>query len=304
MKKVFNIIQYILLFLLLYYLYKNNYFDLEFLNSFFDKKIFYIVFLFSFITIILNSYRWLIILKSHKFKITFFEIFKLVYISSFFNNILPGSYGGDLVRIFFISKIAKKNKLKITSSILLDRIYGLFGLILLGNFIFLIVSIRYNYFNFFLIFNCISIILIFLLFIIIKKFNFLKNLAYKIKSFFEIELDIFLKCIFISIILFFFVHLSIYVISKYYFELDINLLIIFFSNTISTLSSVIPITPGGVGIAEFVYVRINQDLFNIYFSNLANVIIYFRLSNILTCVPSLFLFIGYKSQNIQKDKYE
>ena len=66
----------------------------------------------------------------------------------------------------------------------------------------------------------------------------------------------------------------------------------------------IPITPGGVGIAEFVYVRINQDLFNIYFSNLANVIIYFRLSNILTCVPSLFLFIGYKSQNIQKDKYE
>ena len=297
MKKFFNIIQYILLFLLLYYLYKNNYFDLEFLNSFFYKKIFYIVFLFSFITIILNSYRWLIILKSHKFKISFFEIFKLVYISSFFNNILPGSYGGDLVRIFFISKIAKKNKLKISSSIFLDRIYGLFGLIFLGNFVFLIVSIRYDLFYFFIIFNCISIILIILIYIIIKRFTFLSNFAYKIKNFFELQFDVLLKCISISIVLFFFVHLSIYIISKYYFELDINLLIVFFSNTISTLSSVIPITPGGVGIAEFVYVRINQDLFNIYLSNLANVIIYFRLCNILTCLPSLFIFLGYKTKN-------
>ena len=297
MKKFFNIIQYILLFLLLYYLYKNNYFDLEFLNSFFYKKIFYIVFLFSFITIILNSYRWLIILKSHKFKISFFEIFKLVYISSFFNNILPGSYGGDLVRIFFISKIAKKNKLKISSSIFLDRIYGLFGLIFLGNFVFLIVSIRYDYFYFFIIFNCISIILIILIYIIIKRFTFLSNFAYKIKNFFELQFDVLLKCISISIVLFFFVHLSIYIISRYYFELDINLLIVFFSNTISTLSSVIPITPGGVGIAEFVYVRINQDLFNIYLSNLANVIIYFRLCNILTCLPSLFIFLGYKIKN-------
>ena len=297
MKKFFNIIQYILLFLLLYYLYKNNYFDLEFLNSFFYKKIFYIVFLFSFITIILNSYRWLIILKSHKFKISFFEIFKLVYISSFFNNILPGSYGGDLVRIFFISKIAKKNKLKISSSIFLDRIYGLFGLIFLGNFVFLIVSIRYDLFYFFIIFNCISIILIILIYIIIKRFTFLSNFAYKIKNFFELQFDVLLKCISISIVLFFFVHLSIYIISRYYFELDINLLIVFFSNTISTLSSVIPITPGGVGIAEFVYVRINQDLFNIYLSNLANVIIYFRLCNILTCLPSLFIFLGYKTKN-------
>ena len=298
MKKVFNIIQYILLCLLLYYLYKNNYFDLKFLNSFFNKKILYIVLIFSFITIILNSYRWMIILKSHKFSLTFFEIFKLVYITSFFNNILPGSYGGDLIRIFYISKIAKINKLKISSSILLDRIYGLLGLIFLGLFAFLLVSIRYDYLDFFIIFNLILLLIFFLIYLIIKKFILIRNFTTKIKNFFEIEFDIFIKCIFISIILFFFVHLSIYTISKYYFELDINIFIVFFSNTISTLSSVIPITPGGVGIAEFVYVRINQDLFNIYLSNLANVIIYFRLVNILTCVPSLFLFIGYKSRSI------
>ncbi len=298
MKKVFNIIQYILLCLLLYYLYKNNYFDLKFLNSFFNKKILYIVLIFSFITIILNSYRWMIILKSHKFSLTFFEIFKLVYITSFFNNILPGSYGGDLIRIFYISKIAKINKLKISSSILLDRIYGLLGLIFLGHFAFLLVSIRYDYLDFFIIFNLILLLIFFFIYLIIKKFVLIRNFTHKIKNFFEIEFDIFMKCIFISIILFFFVHLSIYTISKYYFELDINIFIIFFSNTISTLSSVIPITPGGVGIAEFVYVRINQDLFNIYLSNLANVIIYFRLVNILTCVPSLFLFIGYKFRSI------
>ena len=298
MKKALNIIQYFLLCLILYYLYKNNYFDLNFLNSFFDKKIFYTVFIFSFLTIILNSYRWLIILKSHKFDLSFIETFKLVYISSFFNNILPGSYGGDLVRVFFVSKIAKKNKLKISSSILLDRVYGLFGLIFLGNIAFLLVSIRYNYFDLFVLFNFISIIIVFLIYLAGNKFILLRNLTDKIKKFFEIEFKSFLKCILISIVLFFFVHLSIYVISKYYFELEINLIVIFFSNTISTLSSVIPITPGGVGIAEFVYVRINQDLFNIYVSNLANVIIYFRLSNILTCVPSLFLFIGYKSRSI------
>ena len=289
MKKAFNIIQYILLCLILYYLYKNNYFDLNFLNSFFDKKIFYIVFIFSFLTIILNSYRWLIILKSHKFDLSFFETFKLVYISSFFNNILPGSYGGDLVRVFFVSKIAKKNKLKISSSILLDRVYGLFGLIFLGNIAFLLVSIRYNYFDLFVLFNFISIIIVFLIYLAGNKFILLRNLTDKIKKFFEIEFKSFLIKIGST---------KTSPISKYYFELEINLIVIFFSNTISTLSSVIPITPGGVGIAEFVYVRINQDLFNIYVSNLANVIIYFRLSNILTCVPSLFLFIGYKSRSI------
>ena len=298
MKIFFNLIQYIVLSVLIYYLYKHNYFNFEFLHSFFDRKIFYIIFLFSFITIVLNSYRWLLILRSYNFKIHFFEVFRLVYISSFFNNILPGSYGGDLVRIFFISKIAKKNKFKISSSILLDRIYGLLGLLLLGDLVFLIISIKYDYLIFFITLNTFLVFLFLLFYLVIQNISVLKKFSFKVKNFFEIKLYVFLKCITISFILFIFVHLCIYVISKYYFQIETSMLIVFFSNTISTLSSVIPITPGGFGVAEFVYVRINQDMFNIYLSNLANVIIYFRLSNILTCVPSLFLFIGYKPNKI------
>ena len=264
------------------------------MHSFFDKKIFYIILLFSFITIIINSYRWWLILKSYEFKINFFEVFKLVYIGSFFNNIFPGSYGGDLARIIFISKMAKKNKFKISSSILLDRIYGLIGLLSLGNLIFLIISIKYDYLIFFITLNIILIFLFLSYYLVVQNISVLKNFSFKVKNFFEIKLSIFFKCILLSVILFVFVHLSIYVISKYYFQIDTSMLIVFFSNTISTLSSVLPITPGGIGVAEFVYVRVNQDVFNIYLSNLANVIIYFRLSNILTCVPSLFLFIGYK----------
>ena len=297
MKTSIKILQYIILIYLIYYLYNNNYFNFEFFNSFFDKKVFFIVFLLSFTTVLLNAYRWLLILKSHNLNINFLDTFNLVYIGSFFNNILPGSYGGDLVRIYYITKFTKQNKLKIASTILLDRIYGLIGLIILGDIVFYFICHEYNIIKFFINLNLLIFLIIIIFFISFKKLYFVRTYFNKIKIFFQIQKKTFLKCIFISCVLFFFVHMSVYIISTKFFEIETSLSVVFFSNTLSTISSIIPITPGGLGVSELVYVKINQNLFSIYFQNLANVIIYFRLCNILTCLPSLFIFLSYKIKN-------
>ena len=106
-----------------------------------------------------------------------------------------------------------------------------------------------------------------------------------------------IKCVFLSSIIFFLVHTSIYVISNKIFGFNIDLNHIFFSNFISLFLSAIPISPGGIGIGEVTFVFINENLFNTYINNLANVIIYFRLIVFITSLPGIFFFINYKKKN-------
>jgi len=297
MKTSIKIIKLLFLILIFYYLYDNKFFNFDFFKSFLEVKKLLLITILGFLTVILNSFRWWLILKTQDIKIKIINVFKLVYMGSFFNNILLGAYGGDIFRIYHISKFTKKDKLKISLTVLLDRIYGLIGLILLGDIVFLFVSIDNGYVNYFYLFNLLIIFLLALFILITKQIVFLKKKFSFVLNYFNINLKSFIYCILLSIILFVLVHLCVYIISVELFNIKIKLSTVFFSNTLASLASIIPLTPGGVGIAEFAFVKINQDLFNIYIENLANIIIFFRLSNILTTIPSLFFFISYKNEN-------
>lgn len=81
----------------------------------------------------LVSYRWRLILKARsEADIPIIGVFKVNWIGQFFSSVLPGSVSGDLVKMLYVEKFDRKfTKRFVFVSILIDRVMGLSGLILL-----------------------------------------------------------------------------------------------------------------------------------------------------------------------------
>jgi uncharacterized protein (TIRG00374 family) len=91
-----------------------------------------IAFFLSVTNYILISYRWEIILRARsQVRLPISGIFRVTWIGQFFSAVLPGSVSGDLVRIIYVEKLDKSfTKKFVIASILIDRLMGLSGLIM------------------------------------------------------------------------------------------------------------------------------------------------------------------------------
>ena len=83
---------------------------------------------------VINAFRYLLILAS---KIqpppSLGKIYIINWIGLFFSSVLPGSVTGDLVKIFYVKDMGKDlTKKFLIFSVLLDRVVGLTGLIIVG----------------------------------------------------------------------------------------------------------------------------------------------------------------------------
>jgi len=92
-----------------------------------------LAFFLTFINFCLISVRWKSILKARsQVEIPLFGMLKITWIGQFFSTVLPGSVSGDLVKILYVQKFDQSfSKQFLFASILLDRLMGLSGLILL-----------------------------------------------------------------------------------------------------------------------------------------------------------------------------
>jgi len=63
-------------------------------------------------------------------RISFFEACNLTFVGYFFNNFLPTSVGGDIVKAMCAARVTKNTVVSVTS-VLMDRIFGLFTFILI-----------------------------------------------------------------------------------------------------------------------------------------------------------------------------
>lgn len=81
----------------------------------------------------LSSYRWKSILRSRtSADLPMSGIVQITWIGAFFSSVLPGSVSGDLIKILYVQKYDKGfSKKFIFASILIDRLMGLSGLVLL-----------------------------------------------------------------------------------------------------------------------------------------------------------------------------
>ena len=156
--KIQILIKIIFVILVFYYLYQNNHFDKSVFTGLIEDIPLSIFLIFLILlTLLLGTLRWYLILKYSKLKISFLEIFKIIYICSFFNNFMFGNIGGDVLRVYYAVKLSKQNKIKNGLTIFVDRFLGFLGLIVLGFISFSIILIGDNKFNLFF-----SLIIIFL----------------------------------------------------------------------------------------------------------------------------------------------
>lgn len=84
------------------------------------------------ISFLLNCKRWQIFLSFEKVQETFKKIVSLSLIGIFFNFVIPGGVGGDVVKGGYLVKENPQKKWFVGWSVLIDRIFGLTSLLVIA----------------------------------------------------------------------------------------------------------------------------------------------------------------------------
>jgi glycosyltransferase 2 family protein len=82
--------------------------------------------------------RWRIFLQQQQIAIRFRTVFFLTWAGQFFNSILPGSTGGDVVKIYQLCRIAPQRKAAAAASVFADRFSALLALVIFAGIAFLL----------------------------------------------------------------------------------------------------------------------------------------------------------------------
>ncbi|MCK4752287.1 MAG: flippase-like domain-containing protein [Planctomycetes bacterium] len=76
-------------------------------------------------------FRWSLLLRAQSIKIGFWPAVRLHFLGLFYNNCLPSSVGGDLLRAWYVTKHTDK-KLEAALSVFVDRVVGLTGTLIMA----------------------------------------------------------------------------------------------------------------------------------------------------------------------------
>jgi uncharacterized protein (TIRG00374 family) len=84
------------------------------------------------LTYLLTGFRWHLLLKAVDIRIGVARAFVINMVGAFYNTFLPGSTGGDIIKAVYAARLAPKHRTRAVMTVLIDRIIGLLGLIILG----------------------------------------------------------------------------------------------------------------------------------------------------------------------------
>jgi glycosyltransferase 2 family protein len=82
--------------------------------------------------------RWRIFLRRQDFNVPFKTVFALTWSGQFFNSLLPGSTGGDVVKIFQLCRLFPDRKATAVATVFVDRLIASLALVLLASTAFVI----------------------------------------------------------------------------------------------------------------------------------------------------------------------
>lgn len=78
----------------------------------------------------LQIYRWYLLVRALDLPFGVRDAYRLSLVGIFYNTFFPGSVGGDLLKAYFIAHAHPERKSRAVASVIIDRAFGLFGLIL------------------------------------------------------------------------------------------------------------------------------------------------------------------------------
>lgn len=77
------------------------------------------------------AFRWRLFLRQQGIELPFRTVFSLTWAGQFFNSVLPGSTGGDVVKIYQLCRLAPDRKAAAAASVVVDRFSALVALAVL-----------------------------------------------------------------------------------------------------------------------------------------------------------------------------
>jgi len=86
----------------------------------------------TFALVVLLAVRWRIFLRRQNIPVSYWTVFALTWSGQFFNFILPGSTGGDFVKIFQLCRMAPDRKAAAAVTVIIDRFTALVALVTLA----------------------------------------------------------------------------------------------------------------------------------------------------------------------------
>jgi glycosyltransferase 2 family protein len=89
-------------------------------------------FLAIFIGTCISIVRWYVLMRSVGLDTTLWNVFRLGWIGVFFNNIVPGLTGGDLVKAIYVTREHPNQRADAVISVIVDRIIGIVALALIA----------------------------------------------------------------------------------------------------------------------------------------------------------------------------
>jgi uncharacterized protein (TIRG00374 family) len=82
---------------------------------------------------VIIAVRWWLLLRAQSIHIEVLAAVRLFYLGLFYNNVMPGAVGGDLIKAWYVTKHTEK-RLEGALSVFVDRGVGLAGTLLLAIF--------------------------------------------------------------------------------------------------------------------------------------------------------------------------
>jgi len=83
------------------------------------------------LTQLIVGLRWWLLLRTQGIFINFWVAVRLYFLGWFYNNVMPGSVGGDLIRIWYVTKHTEK-KFEAGLSVFVDRAIGLLSTLIIA----------------------------------------------------------------------------------------------------------------------------------------------------------------------------
>jgi len=313
MPKLKTCVKVILALVLIWILAKNSLLNFKLLLVFLSKPSTLII-IFSLMTlnVVMSAWRWYKLNAVQGINLSYRDTLLATYVGLTFNNLFLGSVGGDLIRVNYLFKRMPQQKIAGTVSVLADRICGLIGvfsmLCALG-LIFQSFFDRSIYLSSFLTL-CIWLSLTLFLFIgmaiLVSKLNLVDKIQNKFTSAKLAELIqviriykksslIVIECIITSMLI---QVLLAYIIATIGVALSFNavpFLSYTIANLITQLTSLIPISPGGLGVGEMAFAKSIVQLSG-RIDAYATIYLAYRILTMVFSAPGVLIFLKINQQ--------
>ncbi|MBP5673564.1 MAG: flippase-like domain-containing protein [Victivallales bacterium] len=85
------------------------------------------------LTHILAAYRWGALLAVQDIHLSYWTLLKLTWVGTFFSQLIPGAVSGDLLKLAYVAKSEKGRGTEAFLTIIMDRVVGVTGLFLVAS---------------------------------------------------------------------------------------------------------------------------------------------------------------------------